>query len=142
MQSLSRDLRSRFIDAIAAGASARAAGRRFDIAPTPAIRWAKVWREHGRAQAKPRGRQPGQGAKLLEHAGFLLGLLDEQADITLHEVRVRLAEVRGVSATVSTIWRFYRLRGISRKKDRACRRAAALKGRSAALGMVRAADRA
>ena len=44
MRSLSQDLRERFLDAVAAGAPARAAGRRFALSPTTAIRWAKAWR--------------------------------------------------------------------------------------------------
>jgi transposase len=137
MRSYSRDLRVRFLDAVAAGASARAAGRRFALAPTTAIRWAKAWRERGEQNARPRGRQPGQGAKLAGHAAFLLGLIEEERrDITLHEVAERLAGERGMTAAASTIWRFYAQQGITFKKDRACRRAAARAGRGATLGLV------
>lgn len=136
MQSYSQDLRVRFLRAIATGASARAAGRRFELSPTTAIRWAKAWRERGERSARPRGRQPGQGAKLAAHAGFLLGLLEERRDITLHEVAERLVGERGIGAVPSTIWRFYAQRGITFKKDGACRRAAACAGRRATLGLV------
>ena len=78
MRSLSQDLRERFLDAVVAGASARAAGRRFALSPTTAIRWAKAWHAHGTHAAKPRGRQPGQGAKLAARAAFLLGLIEQQ----------------------------------------------------------------
>ena len=121
MQSYSQDLRVRFLRAIATGASARAAGRRFELSLTTAIRWAKAWRE---------------GAKLAAHAGFLLGLLEERRDITLHEVAERLVGERGIGAVPSTIWRFYAQRGITFKKDGACRRAAACAGRRATLGLV------
>jgi transposase len=136
MRSYSQDLRGRFLHAVATGASARAAGRRFALSPTTAIRWTKAWRERGAHAAKPRGRRHGQGAKLAEHARFLLGLLEEQRDITLQEVAGRLAGERGITVALSTIWRFYAQQGITFKKDRACRRAAARAGRRAAAGLV------
>lgn len=124
MRSYSADLRIRFLRAVAAGASARAAARRFDIAPTTAIRWARIWRESGDHCSKRRGRPPGQGRKLTDHAAFLLNLVNERRRITLHEVAERLAEERSVCAAVSTIWRFYARHGIRLKKGRARRRAA------------------
>ena len=136
MRSLSQDLRGRFLHAIATGASARAAGRRFALSPTPAIRWARAWHEHGQQGAKPRGRQPGEGAKLAPHAAFLLGLIEKRRDITLQEVAERLATECGATAALSTIWRFYAQQGITFKKDRACRRAAACRGRRRAAGLV------
>ena len=137
MRSYSHDLRVRFLGAVAAGASAPAAGRRFALSPSTAIRWARAWRERGEQNAKPRGRQPGQGAKLAGHAAFLLGLIEEeQRDITLREVAGRLVGERGMTAAPSTIWRFYAQRGITFKKDRARRRAAARAGRGATLGLV------
>jgi transposase len=94
-------------------------------------------RARGEQNAKPRGRQPGQGAKLAGHAAFLLGLIEEeQRDIALREVAGRRVGERGLAAAPSTIWRFYAQRGITLKKDRACRRAAARAGRGATLGLV------
>ena len=141
MRSLSQDLRDRFLDALAGGASARAAGRRFALSPTTAIRWARAWHAHGTQAAKPRGRQPGQGARLAGHAAFLLGLIEERRDITLHEVAARLAGEHGITVALSTIWRFYARQGITFKKDRARRRAAARAGRRATAGLVRRAGR-
>ena len=91
-QTYSTDLRVRFVRAVAAGTSARAAGRRFEIAPTTAIRWARVWRERGEHRARPRGRPP-KGSKLDRHEGFLLALLEQQRDITLREA----AELEGLT---------------------------------------------
>jgi transposase len=101
-QTYSTDLRVRFVRAVAAGTSARAAGRRFEIAPTTAIRWARVWRERGEHRARPRGRPP-KGSKLDRHEGFLLALLEQQRDITLREAAERLAAAPGVTAAVSTL---------------------------------------
>ncbi|MGH3100884.1 MAG: IS630 family transposase [Thermoleophilia bacterium] len=117
-QTYSTDLRVRFVRAVAAGTSARAAGRRFEIAPTTAIRWARVWRERGEHRARPRGRPP-KGSKLDRHEGFLLALLEQQRDITLREAAERLAAAPGVTAAVSTLWRFYHQRGITFKKKTA-----------------------
>ena len=139
-QTYSTDLRVRFARAIAAGTSARAAGLRFEVAPTTAIRWAKAWRERGEHRARPRGRPP-KGSKLDRHEALLLALIEHQRDITLREVAERLADERGVTAAASTLWEFYRRRGITSKKDRARRRAAALRGRRPAPGVVRATDR-
>lgn len=139
-QTYSTDLRVRFVRAVAAGTSARAAGRRFEIAPTTAIRWARVWRERGEHRARPRGRPP-KGSKLDRHEGFLLALLEQQRDVTLREAAERLAAAPGVTAAVSTLWRFYHQRGITFKKDRARRRTTAPQGRRAAPGVVRATDR-
>jgi transposase len=139
-QTYSTDLRVRFVRAVAAGTSARAAGRRFEIAPTTASRWATVWRERGEHRARPRGRPP-KGGKLARHEGFLLALVEQQRDITPREVAERLADARGVTAAASTLRRFYHQRGITFKKDRARRRAAAPQGRRAAPGVVRATDR-
>ena len=116
MRSLSQEVRERFLDAVAAGAPARAAGRRFALSPTTAIRWAKAWRADGTQAARPRGRQPGQGAKLAGHKAFLLGLIAAQRDITLHEVAARLAGEHGVTVALSTIWRFCAQQGITVKK--------------------------
>jgi transposase len=57
----------------------------------------------------------------------LLALVNEQADLTLEEIRARLAE-RGVAVAVSSIWRVFARHGISFKKNRA-RRGAAASGR-------------
>jgi transposase len=136
MQSLSLDLRGRFLHAIATGASARSAGRRFALSPTTAIRWAKAWHAHSQQGPKPRGHRPGQGAKLAPHATFLLGLIEAKRDITLQEAAERLVVERGLTAALSTIWRFYAHKGITFKKDRTGRRAAAHRGQRRAAGLV------
>jgi transposase len=44
-----------------------------------------------------------------------LSLVDETRDQTLFELRDQLAE-RGVQTTHTTLWRFFRRHGITRKK--------------------------
>ena len=110
------------IRAVEGGLSARAAARRLGVGESTATAWVGRWRRTGSAQAKSqkgRSRSP-----LAAHARWLLALITEHADLTLEEIRERLAE-HGVEAAVSSIWRFYDRHGISFKKDRARRGAAA-----------------
>lgn len=112
----SSDLRERVIDAVVAGSSARGAAARFGIGTTTATRWVRVWQKSGeRRPGKPRG------SKLDRHDAFLLGLIEEKVDITLQEMRRRLADERGVEAGIGTLWRFFQQRQISLKKRRAMR---------------------
>ena len=118
----SGDLRIRVIRAVEGGLSARGAARRLGVGESTAPAWIGRWRRTGSFEArsqKGRSRSP-----LAAHAAFLLALVNEQADLTLEEIRERLAE-RGVKAAVSSIWRFFDRHGISFKKNRARHGAAA-----------------
>ena len=109
----SGDLRVRVIGAVEGGLSARAAARRLGVGESTATAWVGRWRRTGSSQAKSqkgRSRSP-----LAAHARWLLALIAEHADLTLEEIRERLAE-QGVEAAVSSIWRFYDRHGISFKK--------------------------
>ncbi len=118
----SGDLRVRVIGAVENGLSARAAARRLGVGASTATAWVGRWRRTGSSQAKtPKGRSR---SPLAAYEGFLLALVDEQADLTLEEIRERLAE-RGVRVAVSSIWRFHDRHRISFKKNGARRRAAA-----------------
>jgi transposase len=110
----SSDLRGRVIDAVAEGVSARRSAARFGVGVATAIRWVRRWRESGERTAHRQG-NPG-GSKLDPHEGFLLGLIEDRVDITLEEMRVRLAEERGVRAGIGTLWRFFDARGVTVKK--------------------------
>lgn len=57
-----------------------------------------------------------RSGRIEAEAGFLLALVDETDDITLHEMRRRLAEDRGLKVGVGTLWRFFDRRGITWKK--------------------------
>lgn len=113
----SADLRGRVIDAVDAGASARGAAARFGVGIATAIVWVRRWRATGERTARRQG-NPG-GSKLDAHQDFLLGLIEEQRDITLGEMRARMIEECGVSAGIGTLWRFFDLRGITVKRRRA-----------------------
>jgi transposase len=115
-RSLSADLRGRVIAAIEDGVSTREAARRFRIGISTAGSWYRRYRETGEVEARKQG-QPSR-SKLDAHETFILGLIDEQPDITLAEIGERLASERGVSAVTSTIWLFLDRRGITFKKRR------------------------
>jgi transposase len=118
----SSDLRSRVIRVVEDGVSARGAGRRLGIGESTATAWVSRWRRTGSVAAKSqKGRRR---SPLVAHTEWLLLLVGERADLTLEEIRLLLAE-RGVRVAVSSIWRFFNRHGISFKKNRTRRRAAA-----------------
>lgn len=113
-RSLSSDLRERVVKAIAGGLSTRQAAARFGIGISTAGKWYRRFRDHGETAARQQGHP--SGSKLDAHEDFILGLVEEQADITLAEIAERLSAERGLSAVVSTVWTFFARRGITFKK--------------------------
>ena len=133
----SEDLRVRVIAAVEAGQSARQAARVFRVSPSAAIKWLQRWRRTGSSAARPVGGR--RVSPLDREAEYLLTLAAEAPDLTLEEVRGRLAD-RDVRVGIGSVWRFFDRHGISFKKNRARRRAgssgrrrpaAAMAGRSA-----------
>jgi transposase len=119
----SQDLRERLIGAVEAGQSASAAGRVFRVSRSTAIKWAAHWRATGEVpRATPRTRYRW---RLDAHEAWLLALLSKEADLTLEEIRDRLAAERDAATCVNSLWRFYERHKISYKKNRARRRAKA-----------------
>ena len=115
----SADLRGRVLDAVEAGSSVRRAAARFGVGVSTAIRWVRRWRETGERTARKQGHPI--RSKLDAHDTYLLGLIEQTVDITLDEMRHRLAEERGVRAGYGTLWRFFDRRRITVKKRRAMR---------------------
>ena len=95
----------------------RRAAARFGVGVSTAIRWVRRWRETGERTARRQGHPV--RSKLDVHEAYLLGLIEETVDITLDEMRRRLAEERSVRAGYGTLWRFFDRRGITVKKRRA-----------------------
>jgi transposase len=111
----SQDLRDRVIDAALKDAlSARGAAARFGIGVATAVVWVRRARETGVRAARPRG-QP-KGSKLDAHRELILGWIAAKDDITIAEIRKRLATERGVSAGVGTVWSFLDRCGLTFKK--------------------------
>ena len=118
-KALSFDLRSRVLAAIDAGLSCRQAAARFGVSASSAIRWQGMRRAGGDARPKPQG-----GDRLSRrteaHAELIHAALAEVPDITLPELKARLAE-KGAQVSVSALWRFcrrHKITRITRKKRR------------------------
>lgn len=113
-KTLSEDLRSRLIAAVAGGMSRRAAADRFGVAIASAVRWVHVWRPTGVTCAKPKG------GDLRSHRieAVILGAIDAQVDMTLIELADMLRRDHGASFAPSPIWRFLDRHGMTIKKRR------------------------
>ena len=113
---MSFDLRSRVLAAVEVGLSCRQAAERFGVSASSAIRWQALRRAGGDARAKPQG-----GDRLSHrteaHAGLIHAALAEVPDITLPELKARLAQ-QGAQVSVAALWRFCRRHAITRKKRR------------------------
>ena len=57
-----------------------------------------------------------RSARIEAEADFLLALVDEADDITLHEMQRRLADDRDIEVGIGSLWRFFDRRGITWKK--------------------------
>jgi transposase len=136
---LSMDLRTRAIAAVDEGSSRRAAAARYGVAPSTVIRWDKERRLTGSFSPKPQGGDM-RSRGLEAHADLVHALREETPDITLAELRQTLSE-RGVAASISSLWRFFRRHGITRKKDRPRRRTGSRGRPEEASGLVRRATR-
>ena len=124
------DLRRRVVEAIDSGMSARAAAARFSVAPSTAINWHRQWRETGSVEAAPQG-QP-TGSKLDVHEAFILGLVEQDRDVALHEIADAVAAERGVRTCPATVWYFLSKRGLTHKKRRATPRSSSARTSSRA----------
>lgn len=111
----SQDLRDRVINAaLKDDLSARGAAARFGIGVATAVVWVRRARETGDRTAKPRGQA--KGSKLDAHRDAILGWIDEKDDITIAEIREKLASERSMSAGVGTVWSFLDRCGLTFKK--------------------------
>jgi transposase len=113
-QALSFDLRSRVLAAIDQGLTCRQAAARFGVSASSAIRWQGMRRAGGDARPKP---QAGDrlSRRTEAHAELIHAALAEVPDITLPELKARLAQ-QGAFVSVSALWRFCRRHTITRKK--------------------------
>lgn len=125
---LSMDLRERVVAAVLReGMSARGAAARFGVSESSAIKWVRRHRETGSVAPSRMG---GYKPRLL--TGELRDWLIERVrrDFTLRGLVAELGE-RGVKVDYVQVWRFIHAEGLSFKKKRAARRAAAPRDRPA-----------
>lgn len=108
----SSDMRERVIARVESGASRREAAEHYEISASTAVIWVKRFHETGRCAAKPRG---GSISPLEAHADFLLGLIDEQPDLTLDEV-VSAMRKRRIAGSRTAVWRLFQRHKITFKK--------------------------
>jgi putative transposase len=114
-QAYSKDLRKRLIRLVESGTSARAAAKVFSVSESTAIKWTKRWRaEKSIAPSPVRGHRR---ALLADRTDQLLKLVENNADLTLEEVRTHLRR-SGVHVSLWTIWNFFKQRRVSLKKKR------------------------
>ncbi len=133
--SYSLDLRERVVGAIQQGTSRRAAARVFKVSPSVAVRWKQREVETGSCAAKPTGGDRRSHA-LEAHQAWLLSQIAEEPDLTLEEIRGRLAAEHAFKASVSMLWRFFRRHRISFKKNTARRRTGSAGRGHGASGMA------
>ena len=111
---LSSDLRERIVRAVEKGSSIRQAALRFEVSPSAAIKLMRRVRESGSSAPARFGghRRP----MLDEHEALIRTLLDGKPDITLSEMQAELARQGIVVRATSTILRWLRRAGLTRKK--------------------------
>jgi transposase len=108
----SLDLRMRVLREVEAGASRREAAESVEVSASSAIKWMQRLNETGSIAAKPSG---GSISPLEAHAAVLLGLIAEQADLTLDEI-VAVMRKRRIAGSRSAVWRFFKRHNVSFKK--------------------------
>ena len=116
-KSLSQDLRSRLISAVAGGMSRRAAAERFGVSAASAVRWVRAWRETGRRAAKRQGGDR-RSERIEAYRSVILDAIDTRADITLGEIAEMLRREHGATFAPSTVWRFLDRHAMTVKKKR------------------------
>ncbi len=112
---LSSDLRERLIKAVEGGMSARAAGKKLDIAASTATGIVKHWRDNGTHEPLQMG---GYRRPVLEACqDFVESMLAEHADWSEAEMAAHLEKERGVCVHPVTVGRFVRKLGWRYKKN-------------------------
>jgi transposase len=131
------DLRERVVRAVEAGLSRRAAARRFEVSVSFVIKLMRRWRLEGTVEPERYG-----GWKrpiLAAHAERVHDLLRDEPDLTIAELRSRLA-AEAIHVSPAAISRFLTAEGLTRKKeDAACSRAGAAGRRRRAGRLARPA---
>jgi transposase len=113
-EALSMDLRGRVLRAIAEGASGRSAGRRFGVSAPSVSRWRALERTQGDAAPRPVGGDH-RSHRTEAHAAAISSALEAAPDLTLEELREKLAQQR-VFVSYGALWRFLDRHKITRKK--------------------------
>jgi transposase len=121
-KALSDDLRGRVIEAVESGLSRRAAGERFGVSASSAVRWVGEWRASGSKRAKPQGGDQ-RSHRIEAFAEVILAAVEAKVDMTLVEIAEMLAAEHRASFAPSSVWRFLDRHAMTLKKNRARGRA-------------------
>ncbi|PKP93592.1 transposase [Mesorhizobium comanense] len=109
----SEDLRDRVVAAMVSGRSCREVGEAFDVAPSTAGNWYRLYRRTKSYAARPMGGD--RRSKLIGEADWIAERLAKACELTLSEVREELAG-RGVEVSYTSVWRMVRRLGLRHKK--------------------------
>jgi len=101
------------VRAVEAGASRRATAAKFDVSPSCVVKLLQRWHQKGTLEPDPAG--GGRRAKLTAHAERVHALLAATPDLTIAELKTRLA-AEGIAVSPSAISRFLSACGLTRKK--------------------------
>ncbi len=112
---ISEDLRIRLVRKVASGMSRRQAAAHFEVSASSAVRFARRYEDEGTIAVKPR---PPRKRRLDPYGEDILRWIEETPDLTLQELSQRLHEVHEVTAPISTLDDWLRVRKISYKKNR------------------------
>lgn len=128
----SMDLRERAVARVAAGESVRSVAAKLSVSASSVVRWSQRQRRTGSAAPGKIGghRRPVLG----DHRDWLVERA--KSDFTLRGLVAELGE-RGVRVDYVQVWRFVHAEGLSFKKKRPARRAAAPQDRPAARAVAK-----
>jgi transposase len=112
---LSADVRCRFRKLFEDGLTGREAARRLLISASSASRMARKLKRGKGLEPAPNRRKTGRG-KLAPYTDFLVELVVQDPDITLHELSTALEHAHGVCASVSGIDQALKRLGYTFKK--------------------------
>ena len=114
-RTLSNDLRKRLIKAVEDGLSARAAGKKLDIAASTATGIVKDWRDRGSFEPLRIG---GYRRPILENeVDFIEQMVATHPDWSEAEMNAHLRVKRGIKIHDTTLGRFVRAKGWRYKKN-------------------------
>jgi len=111
-----QDLRERVLAAVEAGASRRAAAKRFEVGVSTAIGWVRAWFEEGRNTAKPTGGDP-RSHRIEAQRDAILGAIAAQPDIRLAELAAMLERAPTARFAPSRVHRVLVRHRITLQKD-------------------------
>jgi transposase len=100
---LSNDLRQRVVRAIESGLSRHAAAAKFDVSIASAVRWYQRFKRQSDIRPAPIGGDR-TSYHIEAHAARIIGWIEENKDITIKEIREKLAGV-GHPFSHGAVWR-------------------------------------